>query len=524
MVAAAASRAASEEPVDLATIQKLRTEERTHSKVMDTLFYLTDVYGPRLTNSPAFFAAADWIIRQLNDGGISARKETWGPFGRSWRFTRFSASMVAPQYMPFIGFPLAWSASTLEPVTTDVIITKVYTEADFAQYRGKLKGKIVLNMPPVPVELDTKPLATRYSPEELTELDRFQETAPERRSAARLRLPEAWQKLSPSELIEARKRVNTFFASEQVTGVLSPSTIGEDGTVFGTYAGTRDANDPVAPPSIVLAAEHYNRLYRLLQHNIAVRVNLDVRTDFLPPQDSINVIAEIPGGSKKDEVVMLGAHLDSWHGATGATDNAAGSAVMIEAIRLLKTLQLKMDRTVRLALWGGEEEGLLGSKAYVKEHFADPATMELKPEHAKLDVYFNLDNGSGRIRGVYLQGNDMCRPIFQEWLKPFHDMEADTLTSRDTGSTDHVSFDAVGLPGFQFIQDELEYSTVTHHSNMDSYDHVSEPDLKQAATIVAAFVYLAANRPDMLPRKPLPPPRPAPSVTPSQRSPAASPK
>jgi Zn-dependent M28 family amino/carboxypeptidase len=228
----------------------------------------------------------------------------------------------------------------------------------------------------------------------------------------------------------------------------------------------------------------------------------------LPPRDAANVVAEISGSTKKDEIVMLGAHLDSWQGGTGATDNAAGSAVMIEAMRLLKTLNLPLARTVRLALWDGEEQGLLGSKAYVKAHFGDPGTMQLLPEHRKLDAYFNLDNGGGQIRGIYLQGNDMCRPIFEQWLAPFKDMDAANLTIHDTGSTDHVSFDAVGLPGFQFIQDGLDYSTVTHHSNMDVYDHLSEPDLKQAATIAAAFAYLAANRSEMLPRKPLPPPQP----------------
>ncbi len=225
----------------------------------------------------------------------------------------------------------------------------------------------------------------------------------------------------------------------------------------------------------------------------------------------MNVVAEIPGGDKKDEIVMLGAHLDSWHGGTGATDNGAGSAVMIEAMRLLKTLNVKMDRTVRMGLWGGEEEGLLGSKAYVKEHFGDPETMKLTAQHAKLDGYFNVDNGSGKIRGIYLQGNDMCRPLFEQWFTAFKDMGAGAITIRDTGGTDHLSFDAVGLPGFQFIQDELEYSTRTHHSNMDLYDHASADDLKQAATIVASFVYLTANRPEMLPRKPLPPPKPAPA-------------
>ncbi len=507
------ARAASDGTIDLYTIQRIRAQERDHSQVMDTLFYLTDVNGPRLTNSPNFFAAANWAVKQMNNLGVPARMESWGPFGRSWKYNKYYAAMTEPQYMPLIGFPLAWSGSTNGPITAEAMTAEIYTEADFDKYRGKLNGKLVLQMTPRAIELGAKPLESRYNEGELQELDQFQEMRPDARANARSRLPLAYQKMSAEEILAARKKVAAFLASEQVAGVLSFGYAGDDGTVFGSSAGSRDEKDPIPPPSIVVTPEQYNRIYRLLQHNIPVKVSLDVQSEVLPVKDSVNVIAELPGGSKKDEVVMLGAHLDSWHGATGATDNASGSAVMMEAMRLLKSLNLKMDRTVRLALWGGEEEGLLGSKAYVKQHFGDPATMKLLPEHQKLDVYFNVDNGSGKIRGIYLQGNDMCRPIFNEWFQPFHDMDARSETIRDTGGTDHLSFDAVGIPGFQFIQDELEYMTLTHHSNMDVYDHVSEPDLKQAATIVASFVYLAANRPEMMPRKPLPPPHPEPATT-----------
>jgi hypothetical protein len=411
--------------------------------------------------------------------------------------------------MPLIGFPLAWSAPTPGPLTADAVITTVYTEADMRNYRGKLKGKLVLNLPPRTIELSQTPLASRYSDQELAALDKFPEAAAPH-SAARRNLPPAWQNLSPTELTAARRKVNEFFLSEGVAGILVSGYTGADGTVFGAQAGSRTDSEAVPPASIAVTPEHYNRIYRLLSHNLPVKVALDVQSEIIPARDAANVIAEIPGTNKKDEIVMLGAHLDSWQGGTGATDNGAGSAVMIEAMRLLKTLNLPMARTIRLALWDGEEQGLLGSKAYVKMHFADPEVMKLSPEHAKLDAYFNLDNGSGKIRGIYLQGNDMCRPIFEHWLTPFKDMDALNFTIRNTGSTDHVSFDAVGLPGFQFVQDELEYSTLTHHSNMDVFDHVSDADLKQAATIVAAFAYLTANRPEMLPRKPLPPPHPTP--------------
>ncbi len=506
------------EKVDLYTIQRIRAEERSHSKVMDTLFYLTDVDGPRLTNTPSFFTAANWVVKQLSDAGISAKTEKWGPFGRSWRVDKFYAAMIEPQYQPLIGFPLAWTGSTNGPLTAEAMIAPIYTEADMEKYKGKLKGKVVLSMTPRELELSTKPLSSRWTDSEMQEAEKFPEESPRNAAAYRARLPGPWQNMTREQIRAIRKKINEFLASEAPAAVLTYGYAGDGGTVFGSSGGDRDPKEIVPPASIVVTPEHYNRIHRLLSHNIPVKLELDVKTEILAPQDSVNVIAEIPGGSKKEQVVMLGAHLDSWHGGTGATDNAAGSAVMIEAMRLLKTLNLKMDRTVRMGLWGGEEEGLLGSKAYVKEHFGDPETMKLTEAQAKLDGYFNVDNGSGKIRGIYLQGNDMCRPIFEEWFAPFKDMDAGALTIRDTGGTDHLSFDAVGLPGFQFIQDELEYSTRTHHSNMDLYDHVSESDLKQAATIVASFVYLTANRPEMLPRKPLPAPKPAPK--PAREEPA----
>jgi carboxypeptidase Q len=505
-----------EEKVDLYAIQRIRAEERAHSKVMDTLFYLTDVNGPRLTNSPNYFAAAEWVVKQMQDLGISSRAEKWGPFGRSFKVDKYYAAMTQPQYMPLIGFPLAWSASTNGAIDAEAVIASIYTDADMEKFRGKLKGKVVLGTTPREIGLGMKALASRWSAPELLDLEKFPEATPDNRAGYRSRLPGPWQNLSRDEVAAMRKKINAFYAAEQVAGLLSFGYAGDDGTVFGSSAGSREEKDPIPPPSIVVTPEHYNRIYRLLSHNIAVKLNLDVKTEILPAQESENVIAEILGEAKKDEWVMLGAHLDSWHGGTGATDNASGSAVMIEAMRLLKSLNLKMDRSVRMALWSGEEEGLLGSKAYVKEHFGDPETMKLTEQHAKLSGYFNVDNGSGRIRGIYLQGNDMCRPIFEQWFAAFKDMDASSLTIRDTGGTDHLSFDAVGLPGFQFIQDELEYSTLTHHSNMDVYDHASSEDLKQAATIVASFVYLAANRPEMLPRKPLPAPHPAPRPSPQE--------
>ncbi len=304
-------------------------------------------------------------------------------------------------------------------------------------------------------------------------------------------------------------KLNKFLVDEGVALVILPAANGDGGTVFPPRMGDRDPDFPVPPPAIALTPEQYNRIVRLTEHGVEAQIEAETRTTFhRDTLDSINVISEIPGGEKADEIVMLGAHLDSTEAALGATDNGAGCAVMMEAVRILKALNLPLARTVRIALWGGEEQGLLGSEAYVKEHFGDPETMRLTAEHGNLSAYFNVDNGSGKIRGVYLQENDMVRPIFESWLRPFQDLDARTLSIRNTGGTDHLSFDAVGLPGFQFIQDPLEYNTRTHHSNMDAYDRAQPEDLMQAAAIVASFVYHAANREGKLPRKPLPEPAP----------------
>jgi len=292
-----------------------------------------------------------------------------------------------------------------------------------------------------------------------------------------------------------------------VLAVLRDDGRAHDAMVFAEAAGGYKPNGQLSPPTFVVTAEHYNRLARLLEKKAPVRVQVDLQVKVPDaPVDAHNIVAEIPGTTKKDEVVMLGAHFDSWHTGTGATDNGAGSAVMIEVVRILKALNLKMDRTVRIALWSGEEQGILGSEAYVREHFADPATMHTTAAWDNFAGYFNLDNGSGKIRGVYLQGNDAMRPIFEQWLHPFHDLGVGTISIRNTGGTDHLSFDAVGLPGFQFIQDPLDYGTVTHHSNMDVYDHAVAADLMQASAVIATCVYEAATRPDKLPRKATPKP------------------
>jgi hypothetical protein len=520
-----------QDAIDLNVVHRIRQEALQNSQVMEHLFYLTDVNGPRLTNSPSFFAAADWVVTRLKESGISAHQEEWGPSGRGWTFTHFSAHLIEPQYAPLIGFPLAYTPGTSGAVTADVTIAVIASEADFGKYKGALRGKIVLLGAGRELSLSLQPLASRRSDSDLATLATDPQAggaAPPAPGAAALASPGPNAPAGPNAPGAAagnqqfQRALNRFLADEGVRVVVR---IGggrsEGGTVFGQGGGPRDVADPLPPPTIVLTPEHYNRIARLLDHKIPVKLEVDVQARLLDDRTtSVNVIGEIPGGRRKDEVVMIGAHLDSWQGGTGATDNAAGSAVMIEVMRVLKTLNVRLDRTVRLALWSGEEQGLLGSRAYVTQHFAARENMTLKPDHAKLAAYFNVDNGSGKIRGIYLQGNDAARPLFEAWLAPFHDLGATTVSIRSTGGTDHTSFDAVGLPGFQFIQDGLEYDSRTHHSNMDVYDRVQRGDLMQMVAIVASFVYNAANRDQILPRKPLPKPQPAPAQQPTNPPPA----
>jgi carboxypeptidase Q len=499
-----------EEAVDLDVVHKIRQEALQNSQVMEHLFYLTDVSGSRLTNSPGFFTAADWVVKRLGEWGIGAHQEKWGPFGRGWTYTRFTAQMLEPTAVPLIGAPLAYTPGTNGPVSGDAMIVAIGSEADFAKYTGMLRGKMVLLGPGRDLQMSLQPLALRRTDADLATLAQ----APDAVQGGRGQAPPGAAAIGGGRqggpfggANQAFQRaLNKFLADE---GVAVAIRVGagrsEGGTVFPQGGGSRDPKDPVPSPMVTLTPEHYNRIARLLDHKIPVKLEFNVDARFVDDRmDSVNVVGEIPGGRKRDEVVMIGAHLDSWHSGTGATDNAAGSAVMIEVMRILKALNLRLDRTVRLALWSGEEQGILGSRAYVAEHFAARDDMKLKPEHAKFAGYFNVDNGSGKIRGVYLQGNDAMRPVFQAWLKPFEDLGASTISIRNTGGTDHLSFDAVGLPGFQFIQDPLEYDSRTHHSNMDVYDRVQRADMMQMAAIVTSFVYNTANRDTLLPRKPLP--------------------
>jgi hypothetical protein len=587
-------------------IERIKEEGLKRSQVMATLSYLTDVIGPRLTGSPNLKRANEWTRDKFAAWGLAnAHLEAWGPFGRGWSLKRFSAQIVAPQCIPLIGYPKAWSPGTNGPVNAPVVYFNPKTEAEFTGYKGKLKGAIVLTNPPREVLARFEPLAARKTDSELLALADAAEPNARGfgRRAAQAQGPAQVASASPAagngraggsadgrsageqpragrfmmtperraEMELSRKKLQ-FLADEGVAMLVDGSSNGDGGTLFvaqatipgaplpfggggqaaaggpaaaGGQAPPRrvspwDKDAPKIPPQITLSKEHYNRLVRMIEQGEKLTMAVDIDVQF---HDSdlmaYNTVAEIPGTDLKDEIVMLGGHMDSWHSGTGATDNGAGVSCAMEAVRILKALDLKPRRTVRIGLWTGEEQGLLGSRAFVREHFgrtpqgmfggggppaaarngdgnapsasgngsnstSAAAETAPKPEFAKFSAYFNLDNGTGKVRGVYMQGNEAVRPIFRKWLQPFREMGATTLTISNTGGTDHQSFDGIGLPGFQFIQDEIEYDTRTHHSNQDLFDRIQAEDMKQASTIMAAFVYNAATIDEKLPRKPAP--------------------
>ncbi|HXD33851.1 MAG TPA: M20/M25/M40 family metallo-hydrolase [Pyrinomonadaceae bacterium] len=516
-------------------IVRIKDEGMTRSQVMDTLSYLSDVIGPRLTASPNMKRANEWTRDQLTKWGLqNAHLEAWGPFGRGWTLKRFSAQVVEPQAIPLIAYPKAWSPSLAGPLTAEVVYVDAQNEADLQKFAGQLKGKIVLTSPMREVKARFEAPGTRLNEKELLTLADALEPRPAQRGGQGG--GDAFR--NAQRLVSAKY---LFFQKEGAALLIDPSRIGDGGTLFVQSAtvpqppaqgppgaGNRgiqsyDKSAPEITPQLVMSIEHYNRIVRMLKANEKVKMTVDLQVEF---QDAdlmgYNTIAEIPGSDLKDEVVMLGGHMDSWHSGTGATDNGAGVSVAMEAVRIIQTLGLKPRRTIRIGLWTGEEQGLLGSAAYVAAHFgklepgntgvvppgtpnsqpAAPQKLTTLPDYDKFAGYFNLDNGTGKIRGVYLQGNEAVRPIFRQWLAPFRDMGAATLSIANTGGTDHLSFDRIGLPGFQFIQDEIEYDTRTHHSNQDVFDRIQGDDMKEAATIMAAFVYATAMRDDKLPRKP----------------------
>lgn len=503
------------EPVDLDMVSKIRQEAFHNSQVMATLTHLTEGIGPRLTNSPQMAEANDWTRGKFNEWGlVNARDEAFD-FGRGWEFSHASVQMLGPRELPLHALPKAWTPGTGGPVEGEALRVEVEKAADLEKYRGKLAGRILLLSEEREYKPGEKPDFHRHDDAGLAELQAFAVPKDEKDDRA-----ERVKKYTERQ--ELAKATNAFFAEEGALAAISISGW-DNGIIRVGGGGSRKAGEPVGVPELAMAAEHYNQLVRAVERGDTVRLRVDVDARFTDETDQpgYNTVAEIPGkGRKAGEIVMLGAHMDSWHTGTGAADNAAGVAVMMEAMRILKAVGAQPDRTIRVALWSGEEQGLIGSRAYVADHFAaypeptdpdqqalpgslrDPTgPLQRKRDYERFSAYFNMDNGSGRFRGIYAQENLAAVPIFQAWLEPFHDVGATTVATRNTGSTDHISFDAVGLPGFQFIQDRLDYFTNVHHSHLDTRDHIEPEDLKQAAAIVASFAWHAATREEKMPRK-----------------------
>ena len=489
----------SQEKIDYDVINQIKEMGLKQSEMEEIAFYLTDYSGPRLSNSPGLKTASEWAMSQMKEWGMTnVALEPWGEFGKGWKVEKSYVAMTAPYYMPFIAIPKAWTSGTDGAIKGEVMIIKIEDEEDFAEYKGKLKGKIIL----VPSDYDATAMfeadGNRYTDEELKDMEKFPTGS--RSSWTPERIAE-WRKARAF-----RQKVSEFIASEQA-GLVITARRGRHGTVFTSNGASYKPDAAEAMAEYEMIPEHANMMARLIEHGVKVEIEAEIKTEFYAKDlQGYNVIGEIPGSDPelKDEVVMLGGHLDSWHGSTGATDNASGCAVMMEAVRIIQELGLKPKRTIRIALWSGEEQGIYGSSNYVKNHFGDASTMSLKPEHEKLSAYYNIDNGTGRIRGVYLQGNLAAKPVFASWFDAMGDIiETPTITVRNTGGTDHLGFDRVGLPGFQFIQDEIEYNTRTHHTNMDNYDRLEMDDLKQMATVIATIVYHTAQREELMPREPI---------------------
>jgi hypothetical protein len=578
------------EKINYVDINKLKAEGMQRSQVMELNSWLSDVYAPRLTGSPTASKAADWMVARMKEWGLANVKiEPWvnrNGFDRGWTNDKFYMEAVSPERFSIPGTPTAWTPGTTGLVSGEVVMVTATTEEDLAAFKGKLKGKWVLtqaapdvvamwNAPSkryTPDELDAMELATPPPPREFGVPDPNagrQGGAPAAAAPARQGGPGApaapqaaaapqgrragappataqGQRAGTPPAAAAGQRAgappaaaaaqpgggrgggfaNTradFFRAEGILGVISTAPRGHG---IYTISGNRAADPATTLPAVVIAAEQYGRIARMLAKNVPVAIEADIKNTYHPNPPVFNVVGEIPGTDKADEIVMLGAHMDTWHAATGSADDGVGCAAMMEVMRILKATGVPLRRTVRIGLWEGEEQGLLGSAEYVSAHFASrqqappgaagaaPAgggggrggprgPLELKPEYDKLSVYFNIDNGTGALRGIYLQGNDAAGPLLREWMEPFRSLGMTTITIRNTSGTDHQSFDRVGLPGFQFIQDEIEYNAITHHTNMDTYERLQPTDVIRMATITAGLTYLAANSDEKVPRKPM---------------------
>jgi len=499
--------AGAQENIDTAVLGRIRAEEMTRSHIPEIAHDLLEVPGPRLTNSPGYKRAGEWVISALKGWGLTgAGFEAWGTFGKGWELEHSDIGVTYPYYQPIIGYPWAWTQGTDGP-KTGVLVSILHANfnPDYINaHRAEIRNKFILLGDSVSLNPATVPFSTRLSD---SELDTLKDTY-------------IFSPAQEKQMMAMNKSVDSNFNDFQDAGALGvilryKGVGGRDGTIFVMGVDEYKPGMRKGLPQISVAVEDFNKLRRMVAGKDSVQVTVNIATKFYSDDlKGYNVVGEIPGSDPKlkDQIVMIGAHLDAWHGATGATDNGAGCIVMLEVIRLMKALDLHPKRTIRIVLWSGEEQGLLGSTNYVKNHFGDQATMKLLPAQSQVSVYYNLDNGTGKIRGIWAQGDTAAKPVFEQWLAPLKDLGASAVTLHSTGSTDHVPFDAVGIPAFQFIQDPLEYETRTHHTTMDTYDHLNIPDLQQAAIVVASFVYNSAMRTGLMPRKPLPAPTENPFV------------
>ena len=514
--------------VDTTAMTAIKEEALKHSEVMTTLSYLTDVYGPRLTWSPEYREAAQWASSKLKEWGLqNVHYENLAPLGKGWTLKKFSAQVTAPRAFPLEAYPKAWSPSIKGTVEGEVVLFNASLESEFEQYKGKLKNAIVLLDRARPLQPHFKPDASRLTDSALVKLANAGITS------GGMMIDSSMIQYYVNMFQTAAKKI--AFCQKEGAAVLISNATGDDGTVFTGEAqsgyipqGLSDMFNPTtsaygekAPkvvPQISVASENYNRIIRMMDKGQKVRMAVTLDVSMTKPDSAFNIIAEIPGSDLKDGIVMIGGHFDSWHAGTGATDNGSGTSVCMEAVRIIQKLGLKPRRTIRIGLWAGEEQGLLGSHAYVSKHFAEQdgdfisimmgrgGPIKKKEDFEKFSVYFNNDNGTGKVRGIYMEGNEAVRPIFREWLSKYNDPTAQTLTLSKTSGTDHMSFDAVGLPGFQYIQDWIDYETRTHHSNEDVWDRAQPEDLKQASAIMAICAYNAAMQDAKFPRKPVTPP------------------
>jgi len=519
------------ETLDLVTIARIRDEGLNHSHIMQYASGLFDGIGPRLTGSPDFAKATAWSIDQLRRMGASdPHAESWGEFGMGWRQMGTSVEMAAPSTATILAQATPWSPATSGELTADVIaVPTLENEKDFDKWKGKLAGKIVLYGDAPKINPDPANLLEHYDAAKLEHFASYPLNGDQSDSAVLPNDPAFWEKTFAA--MAFKEKVAHFLADEHAIAVLVPGGFGgvihdDTGRSMGWFVYRPEHKQPI--PSAVIASEAFGRISRLVSHDVPVSLHVKIDTQFTGDhEDGNNVIADIPGTDPalKDQIVMMGGHLDSWIAGTGATDNGAGTIIALEAMRILKALNIQPRRTIRIGLWGGEEQGIFGSAGYVKSHLGtlkysdkpeeqvvpefirtQTGPIAVKPDHANFDAYFNADNGSGKFLGIFAEGNSAAASIFEQWEAPIKDLGFTTISLRNTGSTDHVSFEQVGLPGFQFIQDPRDYATRSHHTNQDTYERLSEPDLKQAATIMAIFVYNAAQRDAMLPRMPLPHP------------------